>query len=270
LPGIGNDTLLGGDGNDVLFAETGFDILEGGAGVDFLFGAFAFSTMRGGSGDDRLHLYTGNLLADGGPGSDALVLVAGFSRVDLTLANQNQNSGPGLGATVINFEHVDGSLQFASLELSAGFGDTSLTGGFAADSLLGRGGRDTIRGGPGIDTVIGGAGGDTFVFARGDAFVTGFGSLEPLLPFADRIQDFIPGLDRIDLSIYDGTLTFIGHNVALTGQIPEVATAYFSSNNFTSVFINYGIQFGGELGNIAMETIALPGNVALTSGDFIL
>ena len=65
-------------------------------------------------------------------------------------------------------------------------GDDIITGGAANDTLRGEAGRDILIDGAGRDTLLGGAGADVFVF-------TPDGEL-------DRIQDFEPGIDRLDLS----------------------------------------------------------------------
>jgi hypothetical protein len=70
-------------------------------------------------------------------------------------------------------------------------GDDALIGGGGADRLDGGPGRDRLVGGPGRDTLAGGPGADTFVFAA--AAHAG----------RDRIRDFAPGTDRIDLSAID-------------------------------------------------------------------
>jgi Ca2+-binding RTX toxin-like protein len=69
-------------------------------------------------------------------------------------------------------------------------GNDALFGGSGSDRLNGGDGRDTLSGGPGNDTLTGGAGRDTFVFTR-SAFASGD---------RDRVTDFEPGADRVQLS----------------------------------------------------------------------
>ncbi len=66
LGGNGNDTLQGAAGNDVLLGENGNDTLIGGAGVDF---------MSGGRGDDVMvwNPGDGNDTLDGGSGFDTML-----------------------------------------------------------------------------------------------------------------------------------------------------------------------------------------------------
>ncbi|MGQ0590237.1 MAG: calcium-binding protein, partial [Sphingosinicella sp.] len=70
--------------------------------------------------------------------------------------------------------------------LSGGGGNDVIAGFAGSDILLGGDADDQLNGGAGYDILNGGAGADRFVFA--DAF-------GPAL--ADRIQDFVSGLDRI-------------------------------------------------------------------------
>lgn len=79
-------------------------------------------------------------------------------------------------------------------------GDLSdlLFGGTGLDRLLGGASADTLRGGSGADEMSGGSGADRFVFAAADEAA------------GDRITDFVPGSDKIDLSAFMAGGTFIG------------------------------------------------------------
>lgn len=76
-----------------------------------------------------------------------------------------------------------------------GGGDDRLGGGVGSDRLIGGAGNDQLRGGGGADILMDGAGSDRLWGGAGpDIFVmTGDGAF-------DVIEDFEPGLDRIDLS----------------------------------------------------------------------
>jgi Ca2+-binding RTX toxin-like protein len=81
----------------------------------------------------------------------------------------------------------------------AGLEGATLTGSAAGDMLIGGDGKDRIEGaagndiladGAGSDTLFGGAGADLFVLSADGA--------------ADRIEDYQPGIDRIDLGAWGG------------------------------------------------------------------
>lgn len=73
--------------------------------------------------------------------------------------------------------------------INAGAGNDQITGGRGEDFLVGGAGNDRINGRQGNDDFIGGGGADTFIFTGN--------------PGSDRINDFMTGSDKIDLSAYD-------------------------------------------------------------------
>ncbi|WP_458729885.1 retention module-containing protein [Pseudomonas brenneri] len=70
----GNDTLLGGSGDDILFGQGGNDYLDGGKGNDILLGGTGSDTLIGGQGNDILI---------GGTGADTFVWRAGDTGNDV-------------------------------------------------------------------------------------------------------------------------------------------------------------------------------------------
>lgn len=93
-------------------------------------------------------------------------------------------------------------------EINGGAGNDVLWGGRANDVLLGRNGNDVLRGGEGDDTLRGGDGDDVLTGGAGrDRLVGGAGAdvfrfldaSDSARGRPDRIVDFAPGLDVIDL-----------------------------------------------------------------------
>ena len=68
----GDDILIGGTGNDNLSGDEGDDQLDGDSGNDVLYGGYGNDTLRGGSGDDRVFGDSGNDVLYGGTGNDHL------------------------------------------------------------------------------------------------------------------------------------------------------------------------------------------------------
>ncbi|MBR0656848.1 calcium-binding protein [Plastoroseomonas arctica] len=166
----GNDTILGGGGDDVFHANGNFtaaDMLDGGAGSG--------DTLR--TYGNRTHLLTATSLV----GVELIELASGNTRIDLA-ANTASSATPAPGAMftidgralTANWLRVEGGAEIAAAmallgggaadTLAGGGGGDSLLGGVGEDSLVGGGGNDTLRGGLGSDTLIGGAGADVYAF----------------------------------------------------------------------------------------------------------
>jgi Ca2+-binding RTX toxin-like protein len=212
------DILFGAGGADTLNGGGGDDTLLGGAGVDRLIGGSGNDTLTGGTGAD-VFVYDAR-----GFGVDTITdFVRGTDRIDL--------SGLGIGdfaslqrvffasgtdaAIIFGFNGAEESIVIKNVEFSAltandfifntstaaltvngTAGDDTLFGGNGADTLTGEGAEDVLVGGAGADLLNGGAGGDVLIGGAGaDTFVFAarkFGR--------DRIDDFVPGEDKIDLS----------------------------------------------------------------------
>ncbi len=69
----GNDVIAGSIGNDTLFGEAGNDVLAGSLGDDLLIGGDGNDTLDGGVGNDRLYGQAGNDTLIGGVGNNILV-----------------------------------------------------------------------------------------------------------------------------------------------------------------------------------------------------
>lgn len=76
----GSDTLIGGDGDDVLWADhigtnqpkSQVDVLSGGPGSDFIYSAAGRNTITGGPGNDAIKARYGKGTVDCGPGRDII------------------------------------------------------------------------------------------------------------------------------------------------------------------------------------------------------
>lgn len=144
-------------------------MLTGGRGADTLDGTDGADLICGSGGDDILWGGAGDDIVGGGRGADIL---AGGIGADWLQGG----AGPDF------LSGGDLSDPFGELDAAA---DT-LDGGSGNDRLTGGGGDDTLIGGRGDDLLAGNEGADQFVFDR-----RAFGR--------DRIVDFTPGEDRLDL-----------------------------------------------------------------------
>lgn len=82
----GNDIVLGGDGDDRIYGYEGHDSLEGGGGRDRLYGELGNDSLLGGASNDRLY---------GGEGDDWLFGNAGTDGLDGGLGNDKGDYGVG-------------------------------------------------------------------------------------------------------------------------------------------------------------------------------
>jgi hypothetical protein len=123
----GDDIILSGDGDDIVDAGPGNDVIWGELGSDELSGGLGSDTVYGGFGNDLIQLGDGDDEAYGDSGND---IIEGLEGEDY---------------------------------LSGGEGADQLYGGNGVDSLLGDGGNDGLNGGLGGDMLSGGTGSNTCV-----------------------------------------------------------------------------------------------------------
>jgi Ca2+-binding RTX toxin-like protein len=196
----GDDTLLGGAGNDSLDGDVGNDSLNGGSLNDTLIGGNGNDSLDGDSEDDSLLGGSGNDTLIGGSGNDSLD--GGSDNDSLNGGSGNDSLDGGSGSDSLNGGSLNDTLIGGDGNDTL-FGDTendSLLGGTGDDSLHGGGQNDTLIGGDGNDTLTGGGGVDQFVYNNSSEGV-------------DSITDFgFGGADAIVLSSsgFGGLTTTIG------------------------------------------------------------
>ena len=193
------DGLFGGAGNDTFDGFGGNDYLSGGDGNDSLYGNYGDDIILPGSGRDEVN---------GGFDNDTVDYSTGGSGVWASLA-YGGFTGDAAGDTYAEVENLSGTYSGDYLQ-----GDNAgnvIKGYDGNDWLWGEDGNDKLEGGWGIDMLVGGAGADTFIWKMTSE--TG-----ATIADADRILDFDPTLDRIDLrqinadisSGWDQAFEFIG------------------------------------------------------------
>jgi Ca2+-binding RTX toxin-like protein len=142
----------------------------------------------------------------------------------------------------------------------------TIVGSAHADRLSGGGGNDILVGGAGPDSIAGGAGADTFRFLGGDLTV-GFSS--------DRVEDFISGTDKIDLSGIDAngaaggdqTFRFIG-DAAFSGAAGELRYQVIEAGIFFSDGTLLEADTNGD-GQADLHLFLYQGGIPATA-DFML
>lgn len=226
----GNDTVLGGGGDDYIYfgsAWNSLDVIDGGTGTDTLALAGNYSmTLTGDSfmSIEKLVLFGGSVTG-GGPFNYTITTVdanvAGGTQFVVyagSLAADESVTFIGAAETNGRFTEIGGA---GNDNLVGGGNSDYLAGGDGNDGLFGMDGQDFLIGGAGQDTLRGGFASDHFRFLS----VTDSTVANP-----DHILD-LEGFDRIDLTAIDAdsnvdgdqAFTWIGDSAfSAAGQLRAV------------------------------------------------
>lgn len=193
-PGIEDYEMLGYGGNDSIYGGDGDDLIKGGDGHDTLFGGRGDDTIEGGSGDDTFYIDRGNNEYDGGSGSDTFAFrnvltyvsvnpvgaigTATISSFDIGFSvdiRSGETRSQTMSGSTISSDYSDvwGTNiyeNFQIFEMSGG--NDILRGNSAGHVMRGFGGNDIIEGRGGADTIEGGFGNDTASYESSSAGVT--------------------------------------------------------------------------------------------------
>ncbi|WP_321287286.1 Ig-like domain-containing protein, partial [Alcaligenes phenolicus] len=174
---VGNDHIIGGDGNDIIFGDT---INTDGSVLPW--------HEVGGRPDN---------LPDG----------SGLKALEVFLQMKNGGT-PATGNDL--YEYIKENHADFNVDGDKRGGDDTLDGGNGNDILYGQGGNDTLIGGAGDDIMFGGEGDDTFVWNKGDEGTASKPAVDKVMDFGDAgtdtldITDLLSGhdLNNGDLSQY--------------------------------------------------------------------
>ena len=195
----GSDTIDGGKGDDIIYADDGGDTVHGGSGNDTIYGGDGIDSLNGDSGNDTIHagssetvhggggkdkIIGGNYLFGeggddtltdndpfahaklvGGPGNDRLI---GDGSTEAYYANETAGVTIDLRITKAQNTGAAGRDTLKGIsEVSGSNYNDVLTGNNAANTLYGGYGKDTLNGSGGNDTLAGYAGDDTLWGGKG-------------------------------------------------------------------------------------------------------
>ncbi|WP_204902202.1 VCBS domain-containing protein [Psychrobacter sanguinis] len=99
--GNGNDVINAGAGDDVIYGKAGNDTINGGEDDDDLKGAEGNDILNGGAGDDTLRGGSGDDYLDGGAGEDGLYGDTDNDTLVFDSANRFMNGGDGVDALLL-------------------------------------------------------------------------------------------------------------------------------------------------------------------------
>jgi Ca2+-binding RTX toxin-like protein len=143
--GLGNDQIWGGNGNDTIAGDQGQDRIEGNAGTD---------TITGGTDDDRIAGGSGSRALLRGPDGTSLVSYDAAPDINDDLrGNDGDDVITGDNAT-INFVGV-ATMTGNAVGVTSVFGNDLILGGNGKDRLYGQLGDDTVNGDADQDYAIG-------------------------------------------------------------------------------------------------------------------
>ena len=167
------DSLIGGDGADVLNGQGGNDTLDGGDGNDLITGSDGDDSLIGEDGSDTISGDNGNDTIFGGNHNDNINGGAGDDNIDAGQSNDTVLGGAG-NDTINGSDGRDSLSGEAGFDSILGGGDIdTLSGGADNDTLNGQAGNDVLNGDDGDDSILGGAGNDSVSGNLGNDFVNG-------------------------------------------------------------------------------------------------
>ncbi|MEM9899624.1 MAG: calcium-binding protein, partial [Pseudomonadota bacterium] len=169
---LGNDTVMGGAGSDILAATPGNDTLTGGAGRDYAvftgdFSDFLFHVVTTGSVNTLIINHDTVASGDEDLGSESITEIERLIFDDIIVRTSDLITNVFRGGGIVNGTNGNDFL-FATLSATInGFlGDDRLTGSQQNDTLNGGGGNDVLLKSEGQDEINGGNGVDTLIFAN--------------------------------------------------------------------------------------------------------
>lgn len=223
-------------------------------------------TINGTRYADTLNGTVGNDIINAGIGDD--IVVAGDGNDTVLAGNGADTVSGGRGADLLSGENGADTMDGGEGNdiLFGGIGNDTLSGGDGADTLFGENGIDTLFGGLGNDILDGGLGKDYLTGGEGaDSFLLGL----PALSGADSVQDFVSGLDQIQLNAADFGLA--------AGALDSSMLVYGTRATDTHAEFIYNAANGRLLwdadgiGGVRAVTIGYFENqAAITADDFLL
>lgn len=250
----GSDTLTGSTGDDVVYggnsssdASDAADSINGGAGADIIYANGGADSVRGTAGNDTIYGGGGNDIITYSGGSDAVLIYGNGDSDNLTGSAGNDIilGGSGASDTTDSADTIDG-----------GSGNDVIYGNSGNDNIVGTVGADTIYGGADNDTInyssdssaallYGNDGGDTLTGGTGNDTIYGGSSANDSSDAADSIIAGA-GSDLVYGNYGSDTITGSGAGTA-------ASTLYGGAGddtiNWSAVAGNYGAAIYGNEGN---------------------
>jgi RTX calcium-binding nonapeptide repeat (4 copies) len=263
----------GGDGIDTI---SGFEGIYGSAFGDTLSGATDVNIIYGNNGNDIIFGGADSVLDYfiGGTGNDTNIVRTNdeiFEDVGEGTADKVRAQTTFVLAADDNIEIMETYSPTATtvINLTGNALAQTISGNSGANILMGLGGIDKLTGGRGKDSLFGGTEKDTFDFNAVNESGLTSGT-------RDIIQDFVHGLDKIDLSTIDANTATSTSSFGLLAK--GTATSAVGSGKIGWYQINPAgtagdmtiLRINNDADATIEMTIQLKGLINLTSVDFVL
>jgi Ca2+-binding RTX toxin-like protein len=165
-----------------------------------------------------------------------------------TLATGTVNVSPWNGSST----PVGGATNQAEWLVGSGSAPITMIGTAVADHLEGSVGNDIITGGGGADTLTGGAGFNHFIYKNAGTIGAGASNSDSSLAAMDRITDFVPGIDTIELNGFG----FAAISPAGTSASPQgISGGDINGGQFTSGVV-VGYFADGNVVHVERQTLS--------------
>jgi Ca2+-binding RTX toxin-like protein len=235
--GLGDDTFVGGTGDDVIKLNTNEmgtgDSVSAGTGSDkFLVNS---ATTFGGEFDfDRISDVT--LIETTGTGAATKDTTLTFSAITETTDQVITVDASSITTTNTDLIVVNNSARATT--------DFSVTGGSGDDSIVGGTGDDTIIGGVGKDSITSGTGSDVFHYSATGQVFAGASSDSSIDNASDTLVDFTPGTDKISFAKIGASTSSLSFGSTATTAKISYASGKVYAINLTGTTID-GTALGG-------------------------
>jgi Ca2+-binding RTX toxin-like protein len=244
------------------------------------FGTHNEDHLTPGFGDDSYVMTADNFVTDtvdGGRGSDTIDYRQSGVGVDIELTDPTTAGGASGGSVVADFpkqifnplthfEHHQVVANLTSIE--------NATGSNLDDVLTGNSQDNVLNGAGGNDVLTGGAGHDRFVF-RDQSDSPAVPITAQLIENLDRITDFTPGQDHIDLrglaneTAGHAPLSF--HGGAFSGEAGEIVESFMSNGTSAGTGFLVAADLDGDRHpDFEIFVNVTEPHVPLVESDFIL
>ncbi len=292
--GMGNDTIIGSDDDNVINGGDGSDRLSGGLGFDTIDGGGGDNILNGGGDDDiflvgtktSVNTYNGGAgfdIIQGNADDAVIVLTTGsLSGIEQILSGGFATTIAGTaGVDIIDLRPVDipdgeialidgrdgnDTIYGTNADVNSGStGADTIVGGTGDDRIFGGSGDDIIEGGAdfdyldggaGFDTINGNAGDDTIV-ASGLDFLFGDEGNDTFLARGGAANNFDGGED------FDTILAVANGNIAIESLVD---VELIDGGGFANVNLT-GLTTGGFLDFTGVELVGINSILGSGQGD---